>query len=110
MATYLIKNKFTITRQEGDISDVVFDMQAAMSLTGLTVKFQVINSLGTVLLSKTSADGGITVTGQQIVIPLLSVDTEGRSGTHAWEMELTGSGVRITVGQGDFVIVKTNQK
>ena len=106
MSTYLIENQFPITRQQGDISDVVFVLQNTLPLTGMTVKFQVRNSRGDLLLDKVSPTN-ITVVGQQITIPLLKVDTETLKGTLTWECEITKEGTRITIGQGEFIVVKT---
>jgi hypothetical protein len=107
MSTYLIKEDFTITRQQGDISDVVFVLQNTLPLTGLTVKFHVFNTKDECLLAKISPTD-ITVLGQQITIPLLKDDTETLKGTLRWECELTSSTKRITIGKGAFVVVKTH--
>lgn len=106
MATYLIKNDFTITRQEGDIADIVFVVQDTLLISGMTVKFQVFKSR-TVVIDKVSPTT-ITVVGQTITIPLLQADTQDLKGTLTWELELTSTGKRITIGKGNFVIVNTD--
>ena len=106
MSTYLIENQFAITRQQGDISDIVFVLQNTLPLTGMTVKFQVRNTKNELLIDKVSPTN-ITVVGQQITIPLLKVDTETLKGTLNWECEITKEGTRITIGQGEFIVVKT---
>ena len=106
MATYLIENDFQITRQEGDIADIVFVVQNTLLLTGMTVKFQVFNSKGEILIDKVSPTN-ITVVSQQITIPLLQADTQSLKGSMTWECELTGTGKRITIGKGIFLLVNT---
>ena len=106
MATYLIQNDFTITRQEGDISDIVFVVQNTLLLTGMTVKFQVFNSKSEIMMDKVSPTN-ITVVSQQITIPLLQADTQSLKGSMTWECELTGTGKRITICKGAFVIINT---
>lgn len=110
MSTYLIDSRFTITRQAGDISDVVFVMQNTLPLTGMTVKFQVRSSRGVLIIDKTTANGSITVVGQQITIPLLATDTYGYKGTFNWECEISSvpDNKKITIGFGDFEIVNTD--
>jgi len=107
MSTYLIENEYTITRQQGDISDVVFVLQNTLPLAGKTVKFHVYNTKDDCLMAKVSPDT-ITVVGQQITIPLLKNDTELLKGTLRWECELTSLTERITIGHGPFVVVKTH--
>jgi hypothetical protein len=107
MSTYLIQEPFTITRQAGDISDVVFVLQNTLSLSGKTVKFQVRSSRGVLIIDKVSPTN-ITVLSQTITIPLLAADTYGYKGTYSWELEISASTTfKSTIGFGDFIIIKT---
>ena len=106
MATYLIDNQFTIRRQQGDISDIIFIVQNTLLISGMVVKFQVRNNKGELVMDKVSPTN-ITVAGQQITIPLLQEDTQALRGSLTWECEITSTGKRITVGQGIFEIIKT---
>jgi len=108
MATYLIAREITITRQEGDVADIVITVPAILSMTGRTVKFEVRNANGSVQLAKTGSS--LTVTGQIISIPLLPADTEGKPGKFTWECEISDANGPITIGKGAFVIVKTDIK
>lgn len=106
MAAYLIKEDFEITRQQGDISEIVFVVQNTLLLTGMTVKFSVYDSKGVAKITKVSPTT-ITVVAQTITIPLLKADTETINGALYWEMELTDANRRITIGKGRFNVVKT---
>lgn len=102
MATYLIANEITITRQAGDLADITFTVPDILSMTGKTAKFEVIDKNRSVIINKVAP--ALTVAGQVITVPLLSADTQNFAGTHYWELEVTGP---ITIGHGNFIIAKT---
>ncbi len=102
MTTYKIKKEFTIQRQEGDHASVIFVVPDILSLNGRTATFKVANSQRKIILSKTVGKG-LTISGQQISIPLLPADTKGHSGSHKWELELSSPEI-ITIGKGSFII------
>jgi len=102
MATYLIANEITITRQAGDLADITFTVPDVLSMSGKTAKFEVIDKNRKTILKKVSPD--ITISGQVITIPLIPSDTQNYPGTHYWELKVS---TPITIGHGSFVITKT---
>ena len=106
MSDRYITTPITIQHQAGDTGDIVIQVPAAISLIGKTLRFAVLKS-STILFEKTQPD--LTVVGQVITIPLEEADTNGLYGTFHWELELMNSGETqiITLGQGDFVIIRT---
>lgn len=118
MTTYLIEEaskKKVLTRQIGDLSDIVFMVPVILSMTGKVARFQIWNLKHTVVeLSKNSyeSDGDIEITDQRVFIPLLPDDTKDLSvGKHLWELEVADDGLinetPITIGQGYFDAVIT---
>lgn len=103
MATYLISREITITRQEGDAADVVVTVPATLSMTGKTARFQVRDSGNRVIINK---EDEIAIVGQGITILLDPEDTARHSGRHRWELEVRDANGPITIGRGDFIIVK----
>lgn len=115
MTTYLIKKKKTITRQIGDLADVVLVVPALLPMTGKVARFQIWDIDHTVVeLSKNSyeSSGDIDITDQIITVPLLPNDTKNLSeGLHLWELEVATenqiNATPITIGQGNFDAVLT---
>jgi len=106
MATYLIAREITIKRQEGDVADVTFTVPSVLSMTDKGATFQVRNSGGRILMSKTNTDSTLTINGQVIYIPLLPADTLRKDGVHRWELQIDTTGGPITAGRGNFEIIK----
>ena len=102
MATYLIANEITITRQAGDLADITFAVPDVLSMSGKTAKFQVFDKNRNAIIEKEHPN--LTVNGQTITIPLLPDDTKDKSGTYYWELEVSSP---ITIGHGQFIITKT---
>jgi len=103
MATYLIAQEIAITRQEGDLADVVFVVPDVLSMTGKEATFKVNSDKYGSFIAKESSAGDITIVGQTITIPLLAADTKDKKGRHRWELEVTGP---ITIGRGVFNVIK----
>lgn len=106
MPTYLIKSDITITRQEGDVADIVITVPVLLSMTGKTAKFSVFDTNNKAIIAKTT--GTLTIDGQVITIQLLPADTLRKAGKHRWELEVVDANGPITIGRGPFVIVKTD--
>ena len=104
MATYLIAREITITRQEGDVADIVITVPAALSMTARTPVFQVRDTSNRAIINKTTP--AITVQAQVINIPLLPADTKGKPGKHRWELQVTDTNGPVTIGRGNFEIIK----
>lgn len=103
MATYLISREITITRQEGDTADIVVTVPSTLSMTGKTARFQVRDSGNRVIINK---EDEIAIVGQGITILLAANDTARHAGKHRWELEVSDANGPITIGRGDFIIVK----
>lgn len=101
MSTYLIAAEKTITRQEGDDADIVIIIPDEFSMTGATVIFQVEDTKGNVIFTKTP-----TPALQIITITLAAGDTKGKYGNKRWELQVTKDSKITTLGRGDFIIVK----
>ena len=106
MTTYLIAREIPITRQEGDVADIVITVPAVLSLVGKKVRFQVRDINGRVIMDK--KDAGLTIDGQVISIPLYPDDTTRRAGKHRWELEVSDDNGPITIGKGPFIIISTD--
>jgi hypothetical protein len=109
MNSYLA-TEITITRQAGDTGSIVFTVPVLIDLPDFTeVKFQVFKG-GITIIDKRLTDSvaELTVSGQTITIELWEDDTQGYVGTGKWECEISGNpdDEIITIGKGDFVIVK----
>ena len=107
MSSYIVKSPITITRQEGDNSDLEIKIPVELDITNADIKFQVSDQYGRAIIEKDLASG-ITKTGQDIAIELLPDDTKGYSGTQQWELQLDDqlSYKIVTVGKGKFIIEK----
>jgi hypothetical protein len=109
MNSYLA-TEITITRQAGDTGSIVFNVPVLIDLDTFTeVIFQVVKG-GVTIIDKRLTDSvaELTVSGQTITIELWEDDTQGHRGTGRWECEISGNSADeiITIGKGDFVIVK----
>jgi len=100
MASYLITQEITITRQEGDTADIEFTVPDVLDITNATVIFQIRNAKNTILYNAAPVP-----VAQDITVPLLPATTKGYSGRHRWELQVNISGAIITIGKGDFVIL-----
>jgi hypothetical protein len=105
-----IASEITITRQEGDTGSVIFTVPEVIDLPTFTVvKFHVFRS-GVTFIHKELDDssGDLTVVDQVITIDLWEEDTQGYKGTNRWELEISGNpdDEIITIGKGEFIIVK----
>jgi hypothetical protein len=106
MATYIIDREISITRQEADTADVVFTVPDMIDMSLYpTVKFQVSNSMRTAILKKSTDENSLAIEAQIINVPLLPVDTHGKSGTFRWELEISNANETITIGRGIFVVI-----
>lgn len=101
MTTYNIQKEITITRQEGDSSDLSINVPEILDITGATAIFQVRSMVDKIILSKS-----IIPQGQQINCLFNPQDTEGKAGIHRWELELIWGERHITIGRGNFEIIK----
>ena len=105
MPTYLVKTKYKITRQEGDTADIGFIVPDVIDMTGRKVLFQVRDESDNLRIEKTDT-AGITVTGQGIIVDLSPADSTGNDGIHNWELQVMNPESTITIGKGQFVILK----
>ena len=103
MPTFIVRKETTITRQEGDVADVVFVVPKVLSMTGRTARFGVFDSAGTTIFEKESPDP-VSIASQTITIPILPADTTGHSGSQRGELEVNNDDGRITIGRGHFII------
>lgn len=104
MPTYLVERAITITRQEGDLADVIFTIPDILNTTGYDIRFSVKDNNGRNVIKKDTAENNITVQEQMVTILLFPADTKGKPGTHKWEAELYKADGPITIGYGAFVI------
>jgi hypothetical protein len=102
MPTYL-KANINLTRQAGDIADIVIIVPEALNMTGRTVNFRVTDKAGRILIKNPA---GLTIEAQTITIPLLPVDTKGKAGSHNYEVEVVNQQGPITILAGTFTITK----
>lgn len=102
MNSYVITERITVTRQEGDTGSLGFIVPAVLNPALFTIKLQVwtVSNKSVMLFEKTTW----TVSSQTITAPMAALDTKGYAGTHRWEMEFRSLTEIITVGKGDFVI------
>jgi hypothetical protein len=106
MVTYNTARDIPLRRQEGDTSDLTVVVPSLLDMTTASVRFQVRDIAGRLLIDKSSADASATVEGQTIYIPFLPSDTKRRGGVHRWELEVTIAGNVYTIARGPFEIVK----
>jgi len=105
MATFIIAQEVTITRQEGDLADLVLVVPDILPLTGRTAKFRAEKIDGTAFIEKQSPD--IVMLLQVITIPILPADTDGNSGKHRWELKVyDAQNNPITIGKGVLYVLK----
>lgn len=104
MTTYLIKRTRTITRQAGDVADIVFTVPEVLSLVGKEVTFCIADSSKSTLITKSLNNGAIVVE-QVITILLDPQDTTGLEGTYLWELQISDTDGPITIGRGEFIII-----
>jgi hypothetical protein len=81
-----IKN---ITRQEGDTSDFEVIVPDIIDMTGASVKFQIKDSSGRIILARSTDDENIVLDEQQIYIVFQSADTKRKNGKFRYEVEVT---------------------
>jgi hypothetical protein len=105
MPTYLIGKEIAITRQEGDVADIVVTVPDILSMDGKTARFQVRDAGNRMIINKDQT--GIDIDGQIITIELQPADTSKKSGKYRWELEVADDDGPITIGRGNFDIVKT---
>ena len=104
MATYLITREITITRQEGNPSDVIINVPESLSLSGKTAHFRVVDSAGKIIIDK---EDEIVIDGQTLTVLLVASDTARKSGKFRWQLDVSDANGPITIGKGDFVINKS---
>ena len=106
MASYLIEQEETITRQEGDVADIEITVPDLLPMTAKQVHFQVFDPNGRRIIDKPV--GSISIVGQVITIPLYPLDTLNHSGKNTWELKIYDQSGPVTCGKGMFQIVKTH--
>jgi hypothetical protein len=92
--------------QEGNVADIELDMDDNFPMDGVKVTFEVRDMAGRLVIQKRSNPGdGITITGQNILITLLSADTRRRAGKYDYEIDFLNlaSDPFATIG-GSFTI------
>ena len=105
MATYVVTNRYNITRHEGNRADWVVVVPDVLSMTGLSVSFIVRDAdTGDVIMYKTT-DDDITVDGQTITVDIAPADTTDHAGVHPYELDiLNESDEPILSVNGNFII------
>lgn len=92
---------FTLTDQDG----------AALDITDVTLSWQVsASAAGTVLLSKTTGGGGITITDAaagQFRVALAPADTAALAGVYYWECRLTDLSGNVSVVAWGYLTIRT---
>jgi hypothetical protein len=106
MATYNTARDISLRRQEGDSSDLTVIVPTLLDMKGATVRFQVKDIAGRLLIDKSTLQSTIFLEGQTIHLQFDPTDTKRRSGIHRWELEVTISGSIYTIARGSFEIVK----
>lgn len=111
MATY---EKYVLNLgpyQEGNLADIELEMDDSFSMTNVSVTFQVRDSSEKLIIDKKSSDGDITISGQDITIPLLPEDTRRKSGKYNYEIDFLNDSDQpfATIG-GTFIISKEVNK
>lgn len=103
---YRIKKQKTVKVQQGDHWTIAFLVPEIFELTGIdSIRFQVLDKRN-VVVNKTTTT--ILIFEQNINIPLLPEDTENLNGdSFFWELEVVKNGIRTTIGQGPFELLKT---
>ncbi len=105
MATYQ-KYKLNLgPYHEGNLASIDLEMDPSFPMTGVAVTFQVRTTGDALLIEKKSSEMTITITGQNISIPLLPADTVGHAGNHEYEIDFlnVSSQPFATIG-GTFLI------
>lgn len=88
MSTYDKYNLNLGPYQEGNVADIDLDMDESFPMAGVSVTFEVRDPAGRLIIRKTSDTGdGIVITGQNILITLLSEDTRRRAGKYDYEID-----------------------
>jgi hypothetical protein len=97
--------------QEGNLSDIEFQMDSSFDMTDVGVSFEVRNDNDRIIIRKTSDDGDIDISGQNITSPLNPEDTKRNSGVYKYEIDFINSSSQpfATIG-GNFTISKEVNK
>jgi hypothetical protein len=106
MQTIQVKKRYALSLQSGDKAEIEMTVPDVLPLGGLTIRFQIRDKAGNLLVDKTSE--GIAVTGQVITISFVRADTVKYSGQCDWEIKAyDGNGEPVTFGMGDMALIKT---
>jgi hypothetical protein len=105
MNTYLIAREIAITRQEGNVANVVITVPDLFPMEGRSAIFEVTDQTTRTLFKKTESDG-LTISGQIITVSLEEKDTDRRVGMHHWKLRATGGEGIVDIGNGPFIVVK----
>lgn len=104
--TYLIEEDIALERQEGDSAALRFLVPDIISLTGMTIRFEVKTRRTPRDLIFAKQGNVWTVSGQVITASMAPADTRGKAGVHRWECQINNalSTKLITIGRGNFTI------
>lgn len=101
-----------LTFYEGEadvvIATVVDEAGSAFDLTGGTLKYQVVDDTETALVTKTTADGSITITnaaGGVLNIDIDASDTQQAVGSYRHELRIERGEYIETLLVGNFIIL-----
>lgn len=111
MATYIVKKDIKITRQAGDDCDVIFQIPDTIQLIASNFKFAVFrvgSSQVEPILLKQGADA--VFDGTKLTVVIAGTETFRYSGNFKWELEATIDSRKVTIGKGDFELIKTYMK
>mgnify|MGYP006268563201 CR=1 FL=1 len=108
MPAYIIKSEATITRQEGDTSEIKFIIPNVFPLYGEVFEliFAVYSRSGTRQFIKTTLNGDFVIDAQTATTYLQVDNTKGIWGTYRWELQYRDAGSITTIGKGNFEILK----
>lgn len=107
MATFLIKKEKTITRQQGDTSDVTFVFPDVIPPAAYSINFSVWSnaSQGDLLFEKDQSQ--MQIEEQTVTVPISREETSGISGERYWELRIFNEHTSHTIGKGIFKVLKT---
>jgi len=73
--------------QEGNLASIDLEMDSSFPMTNISVTMEARDSSGRLIIQKSSSEGTITISGQDITIPILPDDTKRRAGKYNYEID-----------------------
>jgi hypothetical protein len=104
--SYIVRTRKTITRQAGDSGSIEVIVPETLSLSGWSVYFEVTDAKLVPIFTKDSEEDTIAIEDQTIYVLLSREDTSELEGVYNWEMEIYKGDDTITIGKGQYIIIK----